>query len=348
MISLVGLLSNQGPYLEARGPGFDRLNVEILPADQLEVRIDGGLRTTGDDPTRLALHVPRDVTAVVSAEIGTIEVAEMVACDLALDVGAGRITLSQVHGRLRLAGGAGQIAGHAVGGELDIDLTAGDVMLEILELEAGEHTIRLAAGNVRLALAPELAARVQVELGRGQAVNARPASPPGAAAVVRVSTDVGNVQIESLLPTAAAPTSAPPALASLMTVPDTAQAVAFYARAFGARERSPQSTSSGDRVDHAELELGSSRLMLKAEDLPEAGTSDRISLHLCVADPFAVVRRAVEAGAQVLQHPIGSPAGDPYGRIRDPFGHIWSIASPFVDVNREGLPMRLEASSDTG
>jgi hypothetical protein len=197
-ISLVPLGPNETAYLEANGPRLEDLNVDIRTAEDLEVRIEGHLQPSGGEGTSLTLHIPADLPARISSEAGSIDVDGMTACDLTLSLGAGRITLRDVHGRLRLVAGAGQISGYAVGGQLDVDLNAGTLVLEILDLMAGEHTIRLAAGSAQLALAPELAVQVSANVGRGEVVNDYPAGPLTRETSVNISADVGVVHVNAL------------------------------------------------------------------------------------------------------------------------------------------------------
>ena len=50
---------------------------------------------------------------------------------------------------------------------------------------------------------------------------------------------------------------------------------------------------------------------------------------LIVADPDAVVERAVAAGASEIR-PVGEEHGWRLGRIVDPFGHHWEIRVPLI------------------
>lgn len=115
-----------------------------------------------------------------------------------------------------------------------------------------------------------------------------------------------------------------------LMVPDAAAALAFYADAFGGVRRGDPITMPDGRIGHAEIALGDSVLMM-AEPFPELGmvapTSGAVtaSMRLEVADPDAVVDRAVALGAQ-LDRPVGD---SPYGRggsVVDPAGHRWMIS----------------------
>ena len=117
-----------------------------------------------------------------------------------------------------------------------------------------------------------------------------------------------------------------------LTVRNAAKAIEFYARAFGATERSRLTTPTGQIV--AELALDGQPFGVVDENpgasnlSPEAlgGTSVRISL--IVDDPDAVAARAIAAGATELFPVADQPYGMRQGRVIDPFGHHWLIGRP--------------------
>jgi len=117
-----------------------------------------------------------------------------------------------------------------------------------------------------------------------------------------------------------------------LTVADAAKAIAFYTEAFGAEEvvRMP---GPGGKVMHAEMSLGDSRLLLNDEfpdvDVrgPAAIGGTPVTLHLYVPDIDAFVARAEKAGAKVTLPVQDTFWGDRYGRLEDPFGHSWAVAT---------------------
>jgi PhnB protein len=61
---------------------------------------------------------------------------------------------------------------------------------------------------------------------------------------------------------------------------------------------------------------------------PKALGGSPVTIHLVVKDVDAVAQRAVEAGA-TLKMPVQDMFwGDRYGVVEDPFGHVWSVATP--------------------
>lgn len=66
-------------------------------------------------------------------------------------------------------------------------------------------------------------------------------------------------------------------------------------------------------------------------------------LHLYTEDADALVSRALEEGAELLI-PVADPFyGDRAGRFRDPFGHVWIVASPVEEVSTEEMRERMDA-----
>ncbi len=109
-------------------------------------------------------------------------------------------------------------------------------------------------------------------------------------------------------------------------------AVDFYRAAFGAEELFCNLADDGERLLHSRLMINGGHLML-SDEFPEYGHEADIvpvgvTLHLQVDDADEWWNRAVTAGAVPLMPMADQFWGDRYGRVMDPFGHTWSIASP--------------------
>ncbi|HEY2732519.1 MAG TPA: VOC family protein [Polyangiales bacterium] len=138
----------------------------------------------------------------------------------------------------------------------------------------------------------------------------------------------------------------PPPLSPYLTVDDAAAAIDFYARAFGAEELMRQTTPDGTKIIHAALRIHGSMLML-SDDFPEmhegrartpkALGGSSITLHLDLPDVDAEFERAVAAGASVIMPLENQFWGDRYGKLRDPFGHEWSLATRKREVTQDAL-----------
>ncbi len=127
-----------------------------------------------------------------------------------------------------------------------------------------------------------------------------------------------------------------------------AQALAFYARAFGAVEVSRLPDPQG-RLMHASLRIGDSTVML-VDEFPDWGSfgpkalgGTPVTIHLYVDDADAFIERAVEAGAKVTMPLEDMFWGDRYGVVEDPFGHKWSIATHVRDVTPEDIRQAVQA-----
>lgn len=130
-------------------------------------------------------------------------------------------------------------------------------------------------------------------------------------------------------------TKTPPpstALTPYLSLKDTSAAIAFYEKAFGAKE-SFRLTAPTGKIGHAEIMLGDALLML-SDEAPDFGHMSAqtfggspILLHLYVADVDAFVATAVKAGATLLRPVENEFYGDRTGQIADPFGYKWMIAT---------------------
>ena len=130
-----------------------------------------------------------------------------------------------------------------------------------------------------------------------------------------------------------------------LIVDGAAKAIDFYKAVFGATERM-RMPAPGNRIGHAELEIGGSVIMLADEHLeinaksPQRLGGSPVSLMLYVAEVDAVVAKAVAAGA-TLERPVADQFyGDRSGSIKDPFGHSWHIATHIEDVSPAELERR--------
>ncbi len=127
-----------------------------------------------------------------------------------------------------------------------------------------------------------------------------------------------------------------------MTVRDAARAIEFYKKAFGAVERGVMKGPDG-KVMHAELRIGDSIFML-ADEFPEFGGLSPLStggagmgLHIYVEDVDSAFDRAIGAGGTVEMPVADMFWGDRYGKLVDPFGHKWSIATHTRDVSMKEM-----------
>ena len=141
-----------------------------------------------------------------------------------------------------------------------------------------------------------------------------------------------------------------------LSVQGAAGAIAFYKKAFGAKEVMRMPGPKGT-IGHAEIQIGDSRIML-ADEFPEmnfraprsiGGTP--VNIHLYVEDADKVVEKAVAAGAKLLQPVADQFYGDRTGSLEDPFGHVWHVATHTEDIPMKALKKRaaaMAASAEKG
>ena len=128
-----------------------------------------------------------------------------------------------------------------------------------------------------------------------------------------------------------------------LIVKDAHKAIDFYKRAFGASEIDVMTGPDG-RVMHAELKIGDSMFMMGEENpaWPQFKSAETlgaspISLHLYFPDADVAFKRALEAGAKVEMPVDNMFWGDRYGKVKDPFGYTWGIATRVKDLTPEQI-----------
>ena len=132
-----------------------------------------------------------------------------------------------------------------------------------------------------------------------------------------------------------------------LIVDNTAQAIEWYKKAFGAQEISRANGPDG-KVMHAELRIGDSPIMVNDAMMngkgPKALGGSPASLWVYVDDCDALFNRAVAAGAQVAGGPMGQLQdqfwGDRSGTLTDPAGYTWTIATHKEDLTHEEIEQR--------
>jgi PhnB protein len=111
-----------------------------------------------------------------------------------------------------------------------------------------------------------------------------------------------------------------------------AQAIEFYQKAFGAELVGPVSKAPNNKgVAHAMMRIGDSNLMMADawpnmwEQAPKGSTT--ASLFVYVEDCDRLFERAVKQGCQTVMPPADMFWGDRMGKLKDPYGHSWAIAT---------------------
>ncbi|MBL8293160.1 MAG: VOC family protein [Bryobacterales bacterium] len=126
-----------------------------------------------------------------------------------------------------------------------------------------------------------------------------------------------------------------------------ADALEFYKKAFGAEEIMRMPTPDG-RIGHAELQIGTSKVML-ADEHPEMGALSpqtiggaAVMMHLYVEDVDKVIADALAAGAK-LKRPVKDEFyGDRSGAVEDNWGHHWHVATRIETLTDEEILRRMK------
>jgi PhnB protein len=129
-----------------------------------------------------------------------------------------------------------------------------------------------------------------------------------------------------------------------LAVPD-AEAIDFYARAFGAEQLGDIFSGPDGELIHAEIRIGDSVVMLTGgsdhASVPGDGPVTAI-MATYWEDVDAAWERAVAAGAEVLFPLEDQFYGERGGRVRDPFGHHWMLSQVIEDVSHEEMERRAQ------
>jgi PhnB protein len=135
------------------------------------------------------------------------------------------------------------------------------------------------------------------------------------------------------------------ALTPSIVVEKAADAIEFYKRAFGAKERM-RMPGPGDTIGHAELEIGDSVLMISdpfpqaSVKTPKAVGGTTVGIFMYVEDVDQVVQDAIDAGAQITMPVADQFWGDRFGVVADPYGHQWLIATHVEDLSAQEIAAR--------
>jgi PhnB protein len=137
-----------------------------------------------------------------------------------------------------------------------------------------------------------------------------------------------------------------------LIIKGAADAIEFYKKAFGATELFRM--ENGGKVGHAEIKIGDSPIMLSDEH-PEMGYTSPttlggtpISIMIYVDDVDTIFKQAIAAGGE-QQKPVQDQFyGDRSGSLKDPFGHVWHVATHKEDVAPEEMEKRMAAAGHGG
>jgi uncharacterized glyoxalase superfamily protein PhnB len=153
---------------------------------------------------------------------------------------------------------------------------------------------------------------------------------------------------------AAARKPAPPdprTVTPYLSVGNAAEAIDWYKKVFGAKETAREIV--GGKVMHGALQLGSSTFFLSdifpgSDSRDPRDTGPSVNLHLWHKDADKLWTNAISNGAKVTMPIDDMFWGDRYGRLIDPFGHSWSLATRSKLSKPELERRRVEAMKGFG
>jgi uncharacterized glyoxalase superfamily protein PhnB len=131
-----------------------------------------------------------------------------------------------------------------------------------------------------------------------------------------------------------------------LIVENARDALEFYARAFGGETVEHIAGPGGKGTMHASMRIGSSTVMVADQNPAWAMKSPRdlggspASLHIYTRNADALYQRALEAGCTAITPLQDAFWGDRYGKVKDPFGYEWGIATRNDDLGGEEIARR--------
>jgi len=136
-----------------------------------------------------------------------------------------------------------------------------------------------------------------------------------------------------------------PILTPHLTINGATEALEFYKKAFGAKERMRMPGPHGT-IGHAEMQIGPSVFMM-ADEYPGGGVVAPATLNgttstfmIYVKDVDAAFARALAAGATQAVPVQDMFYGDRMGSLKDPFGHSWMLSTHIEDVPPKEMAKR--------
>jgi PhnB protein len=133
-----------------------------------------------------------------------------------------------------------------------------------------------------------------------------------------------------------------------LIIKGAADAIAFYKKAFGATELFRMEHEG--KVGHAEIKIGDSPIMLADEQpgmgyvSPKTLGGTPVSLMIYVENVDTIYKQAIKSGGEEVKALQDQFYGDRSGTLKDPFGHVWTVATHKEDVTPEEMDKRIIAA----
>lgn len=120
---------------------------------------------------------------------------------------------------------------------------------------------------------------------------------------------------------------------------DSIELVEFMQRAFDAKVIGRYDAPDGKSIQHAELQVGNSRVMV-GHSSPHCPAMPTM-LYLYVEDCDSAYKRGLDAGGKSLMAPATMFYGDRSGAFTDKSGNQWWVATHVEDVAEDELKRRM-------
>lgn len=130
-----------------------------------------------------------------------------------------------------------------------------------------------------------------------------------------------------------------------IAVSDGDGALAFYEKALGAETLNAMRVPDTNKIMHATLQLGTSKLFLTegAERFPSpTGPECGSHFYLYVDDVDAAHATALDAGMTELSAPVDMFWGDRMSGLQCPYNHTWNLSTHVRDVTPEEMAAAME------
>lgn len=126
---------------------------------------------------------------------------------------------------------------------------------------------------------------------------------------------------------------------------DANRAIEFYEKHLFAKEVYRLNSPDG-KIMHAELDFSDYRILI-SDEFEQAGIKSPLSLdgtpvsiNIYVDEADLTFKNMISDGCEELSQVENQFHGDRSGKLRDPFGHIWHVATNVEDVSPDEIKHR--------